>query len=1842
MHSSTVINSASVEFLQVKVVMRTFNTDPSYDAAGAVAWQRQNMLSASARQILFRLELRIQELEAQCLDCSTLTAQLQTKDAAIEALQQRLDQLEDERLLRELLPSSGISPDVVNTSRGSQSQEDWLVSSETKSAVHDAVHEVTDVQQRLQLHEVLADQLQGQLQQQQESKERLEQSLREQQDVAATLKIQLDQSRNEAEELRSQIAVSHGREEEARQRVQLQDVLGEQLLSQLQEVTQQRDEHKSIAHELRSALADMSRQSDRLPANQSSATTSSQVVGPPSVSVTDAVQGELSDSMSPSGTKQARKSDKAFMIGKPIVKICCNALYGSPEASDSPPGSLHSLMIPMSGSKAAHPSDDTKENVAPTDIPLQPCLNSQFAMAVVDRPRHKSVHVSPDETPSIGPGPINRANSSATVIVQPLQPHQAAVPSWSEAEVTDTQMPVRLLPVPATSALAAHPSHSSDHLLSQQSSQFESDRMTHGMSRQPPADECLFGSPPRGQNDNHVQHSSAHRQESVYHTAVGGLALLDSVALGTKPEALGAAVAAETADGSAILMTEDSEQSFMELLQAAQQQRMFAEAVLQPGHLPDPAASLQDVPVSLTHSAAAMQWELQHLKENLAAAKQQEADTMHRVRDTERQLASLQTALAQQQEHHDRQSAQISKEADAKVECIKALQEDLSELQRQLAAQRQQLESNETQLQQLSEAKEEEERHLHRLQAKLWQEASRQSLDEVAPAEAPSAGFVNKSTTELESNASSMLQAAYTRVKGQYQAAAKRINELEALQQLAMTVAQEHQLAMHQKQAELVATKQSVRSAVADHMRSMPASASQVAKYDDLIEEASGELERVEGEVHSATQQLLDLQGHVSQLAHHTQAAEKTLQKKEEEVRSMQAELHSTLAGVTAARHEQQEEQRKIAQLKHQHEDTLQRQPQAEAHVRTQMTEVQAELQALKASRQRHAEQQKDKDQVTIRLNREAEAAALGQKQACENLKAVQSDLKAAEEELQRKQCMAENLRAKVADSQHELSSLQKSLHALHAEVATAQQAHDEVSAQLSEARLQLEGRQMQFIRLSQDQSVIHQDDLEDQQIMSDLVRHTGSGHPLELQEAVSPSQHQQVQASVAGSVSNAGQMENLQTIHAEQLLLLASTTEPSARVNARLEQAVADDEQQTAHLKARLRDEEDRRQQAERQLLQMQHGSLPTTSLRGSPLPQGSPLPADCHQITGSAELPEKDRCSQQRLQRRLQRLQDERIHLEGVLAHERSLLAQQQSDNANLRSLLAQHQTHTPAADGGQAVTLQQHDSIHSHQHRHQAHVRISDTRQHAAQQQSDSKHSVQFDDFHVGEGAQDWETRAMQLQAELSLLQSQHDAVCSELAEQRAASSHVRQQLKQAVMSRTDVSAWEAHAVQMEAEHEVVTSELHAVKEQLRTYAMQVADLEAFNGKLTDECLMRKQQAEYLHGRMETCQQEISILESEQQQGTTDAQIAVSSLQDELRLTKQAFHAKQDQLEDACCKLQETQASLHDIQHALQSSQGEAQSLQTRMDAATRGKQEAEALCHHLRDEVQKLQGQLAGTHHSMTLFQSQQLELQSGGSQLESMQVLLRDARQHAADLQTDKQQLQHMQNRLKQALLKANQEITQLQASAAEGAERSAAAVQAQQGLQNEVQAQQQATEAEAKHQVETTAALERQLAAVQAELALAQDQCRQAMLKPDHVSCSNETEAADMQHPKLDSAGEQEETAAEKKLLRAEVASLKRQAAQQRKSLQIIQHDVHQVPQSVRVAAFRKAALIRLSETLQEALHTVKNSKNVLLQSAQHANRVAMIQQVRQQMSLIMELLSAIRHSSTSAAHSSD
>ena len=75
-----------------------------------------------------------------------------------------------------------------------------------------------------------------------------------------------------------------------------------------------------------------------------------------------------------------------------------------------------------------------------------------------------------------------------------------------------------------------------------------------------------------------------------------------------------------------------------------------------------------------------------------------------------------------------------------------------------------------------------------------------------------------------------------------------------------------------------------------------------------------------------------------------------------------------------------------------------------------------------------------------------------------------------------------------------------------------------------------------------------------------------------------------------------------------------------------------------------------------------------------------------------------------------------------------------------------------------------------------------------------------------------------------------------------------------------------------------------------------------------------------------------------------------------------------------------------------------------------------------------------------------------------------------------------------------------------------------------------------------------------------------------------------------------------------------------------------------QVPQAVKMASFRKAALIRLSQALQEALTTIQSSRDALLQAAQQANRVAMSQQVRRQMAVVMDVVSIVHRSSASAA----
>ena len=225
-------------------------------------------------------------------------------------------------------------------------------------------------------------------------------------------------------------------------------------------------------------------------------------------------------------------------------------------------------------------------------------------------------------------------------------------------------------------------------------------------------------------------------------------------------------------------------------------------------------------------------------------------------------------------------------------------------------------------------------------------------------------------------------------------------------------------------------------------------------------------------------------------------------------------------------------------------------------------------------------------------------------------------------------------------------------------------------------------------------------------------------------------------------------------------------------------------------------------------------------------------------------------------RLHRRLQRLQDERIQLEGVLAHERSLLAQQRSDNAQLRSRLAAHSApHAEDAElilsqtgytnvhmgvttqqheeGGRAQARQQHSPSYARDHSHAA----DPASLHASQQQQCANSSS------IIPSGQQLENHLLQLQAELALIESERSALHVNLAAQQAQHDseraalhaafaaerqenlHVRQQLDVLSHGRLNDSSWHAHAVQLQAQHADVVLELHAAQEQCKACCTQV---------------------------------------------------------------------------------------------------------------------------------------------------------------------------------------------------------------------------------------------------------------------------------------------------------------------------------------------------------------------------------------------------------------------------------
>ena len=99
--------------------------------------------------------------------------------------------------------------------------------------------------------------------------------------------------------------------------------------------------------------------------------------------------------------------------------------------------------------------------------------------------------------------------------------------------------------------------------------------------------------------------------------------------------------------------------------------------------------------------------------------------------------------------------------------------------------------------------------------------------------------------------------------------------------------------------------------------------------------------------------------------------------------------------------------------------------------------------------------------------------AASKRKQVVQDLEAATVELAAATHELQSKQLAVGSLTEKLADSERELVALKQSVHALHAEQATAQHTHAQAQTQLAEAQAQLDGALLQL----SSQKEQHQDD---------------------------------------------------------------------------------------------------------------------------------------------------------------------------------------------------------------------------------------------------------------------------------------------------------------------------------------------------------------------------------------------------------------------------------------------------------------------------------------------------------------------------------------------------------------------------------------------------------------------------------------------------------------------------------------------------------------------------------------------------------------------------------------------
>ena len=167
-----------------------------------------------------------------------------------------------------------------------------------------------------------------------------------------------------------------------------------------------------------------------------------------------------------------------------VTSVCCNALYGSPDQ----PIALAGIDMPQNVIPMIDPSqlqlEDVKENLMPVSTITTACLWPQLVQAA---------------QPPAAEGNLNtKLASNQTAQQCPLPGQQVRAPCNSPAPLqplqADHTWQSMLLPVPSSSAVTNQMlSHHSDHMLSHRGNE---------SANQPAADLCLFGSPPRRNNNS--------------------------------------------------------------------------------------------------------------------------------------------------------------------------------------------------------------------------------------------------------------------------------------------------------------------------------------------------------------------------------------------------------------------------------------------------------------------------------------------------------------------------------------------------------------------------------------------------------------------------------------------------------------------------------------------------------------------------------------------------------------------------------------------------------------------------------------------------------------------------------------------------------------------------------------------------------------------------------------------------------------------------------------------------------------------------------------------------------------------------------------------------------------------------------------------------------------------------------------------------------------------------------------------------------------------------------------------------------------------------------------------